>query len=84
MQNRFAIELDVATGMAATDFVQKLDEQIAELENQLTLVKSVRSTVARSFDIEEKTAGNGEDKTRSIPRHVHTGINTSDESSLAS
>jgi hypothetical protein len=75
MLKRFAIELDVATGMAAADFVKKVDEQIAELEDQLQLLKNVRSTVARAFDVEEKQTGNGE---RSIPRHVHTGINTGD------
>jgi hypothetical protein len=54
MNQKLEINLMPATADSAKSFLGNLDRQIAELDNALTLAKTLRGAVARTFGIDRR------------------------------
>ena len=53
MAKHFSLSLPPVTGEAAEAFVKSLDQQIAELEEQLKLIRQVRTAIQATFPAQE-------------------------------
>lgn len=57
MTQKLEINRMPATAASAKDFLADLDLQIAELDHALTLAKTLRGAVARTFGIDRRDGG---------------------------